>query len=85
MENDFHDLFDSPQKTSLYDKKIEYICKKTLFKAQEVKIGKTKIINADPPVATPVIKIDKDGEVVQQIEITCRCGEKITLVLDYKE
>ena len=35
--------------------------------------------------AKPIIKINKDGEIIQQIEIICKCGEKIKLDLEYVE
>jgi len=56
---------------------------KTFYKSHEVQVVNDKLNPTKKPVE-PEIKIDKNGEIINQIEIICKCGERYIFELEYE-
>ncbi|MBN2008061.1 hypothetical protein JW960_01810 [candidate division KSB1 bacterium] len=84
MEKKFIDLIDHQKDINFYNKRKQNIFKKMVLKEDEIKIGDRKMVLSNSEHLKPVIKINKEGEVIQQIEITCKCGEKIFVDFKYE-
>ena len=85
MADEFIELLDSRNKVSLYDKKVDQFSKKSLLKKDIVTLEEKSHLLSTKKKQSPVISVNKNGNIVQQIEITCRCGENLTIELQYGE
>jgi hypothetical protein len=84
MQEKFVDLINHQNDIDSYNERKQKIIRRRLLKDSEIKIGSKKMILSNANPTEPVIKVNKEGEVIQQLEITCRCGEKIFVNFKYK-
>ena len=78
-------MLNAPKHVTLYDKKVAQLSRKYLLKHDEIIVDTNRKKISHSPIAKPKIKINKNGEILHQIDVTCRCGEKITINLQYDE
>ncbi len=84
MEKKFVELIDHQKDLQFYNKRKQAIFNKMVLKEDEIKLGDRKLVLRNSEHTQPVIKINKHGDIIQQIEITCKCGEKIFVDFKYE-
>lgn len=84
MEKKFVELIHHQKDMQFYNKRKNNIFKKMVLKQDEIKLGEKKLVLSASNKIQPVIKVNKEGDIVQQILITCKCGEKITIDFKYE-
>ena len=84
MKKKFVKLIDHQKDMKFYNQRKNTIFNKMVLKQDEIKLGDRKLVLTNSQRTKPVIKINKAGEVIQQIEITCKCGEKIFVDFKYE-